>query len=207
MPTLQRKIAKRLSTGPQFEWLLIVSKKLNGSLPVYEAQVPFKFEVLPQDPEEIEARLVPVPKEHRPDIEWRVKNGDRCFVAKQNGQITFVAWAAFGKCYSYLLDREFRLADREAYGYGAYTLPRFRGNGLHPAATCHRLQFLREQGCERYVAFVEPGNHAAMRMPEKLGLEKVGVTGFIELFGLRWYFHRDRGALSALARRQYWRKM
>ncbi len=46
-----------------------------------------------------------------------------------------------------------------------------------------------------------------MRMPEKLGYDKAGVTGFIEVLGFRWYFHKDRGVFSALRRRSYWRKM
>lgn len=184
-----------------------MTKTLDGSLPAYQARIPFDFEILPPDIEEVEARLAHIPAEHRPDIERRIHNGELCAVAKHNGQIIYVSWIAFGTCYAHILDREYELAEDEAYLYSVYTLPKFRGNGIHPAASCHRLQLLKEWGYKRDHAFIEPKNSAAMRMPEKLGYEKVGITGFIEVFGLRWYFHKDRGAFSALKKRNYWRKM
>jgi ribosomal protein S18 acetylase RimI-like enzyme len=207
MVSFLRKIIRRLFRRPQFKQLVIVTRRLDGSLPAYQARIPFDFEVLPPDIEEIEARLAHIPAEHRPDIERRIQHGHLCCVAKHNGQIIFVSWIAFGTCYSYVADREYELADDEAYLYSAYTLSEFRGNGLHPAGTWHRLQLLKNRGYKRALNFIEPKNSAAMRMPEKLGYEKVGVTGFIEVFGFRWYFHKDRGAFSALKKRNYWRKM
>jgi GNAT superfamily N-acetyltransferase len=200
------KIIKRLFRRPQFRQLVIISKILDGSLPAYQARIPFDFEILPPDVEEIEAHLAHIPAEHRPDIERRIRNGDRCCVAKYNGQIIHASWIAFGTCYSYLLDREYELADNEAYWYGAYALPEFRGKGIHPATGCHILQLLKGRRYKRILAFIEPENSAAMRMPEKLGYDKIGITGFIEVFGFRWCFHKDRGALSALKRRNYWQK-
>lgn len=207
MGGLLRKTVRRLSRRPRLTWLTVVCHSLEGTLPAYHAQMPFHFDVLPLDVQEIKARLAHLPVEHRSDIEQRIHNGHRCFVAKHGGQIVFVSWAAFGKCYSYALDREYKLADTEAYGYSAYTLPEFRGNGLHAAATCYKLRSVAESGCKRYLFFVEPRNSAAKRMPEKLGLEKVGITGLIEVFGIRWYFHWDGGAFSALKKRNYWRKV
>jgi ribosomal protein S18 acetylase RimI-like enzyme len=206
MVSLLRKIIRRLFRRPQFQYLVIVAKTLDSSLPAYQARIPLDWEILPPDIEEIEARLAHIPPEHRPDIEWRIHNGQRCCVAKHNGQIIHAHWTAFGKLYSYALDREYELADTEAYGHGAYTLPEFRRKGIHPAAACHMLQVLRDEGYKRVFGLIEPKNSAAMRMPEKLGYDKLGISGFIEVFGLRWYFHKDGGAFSALKRRNYWQK-
>jgi len=206
MVNLLGKIVRRLSRRPDFDHLIIVAKPLEGTLPIYKARIPFDFEVLPPDIEEVEGRLAHVPFEHRSDIEQRIQHGDRCCVAEFNEQIIYASWTAFGTCYSYALDREYELAKGETYLYSAYTLPKFRGYGIHPAVTCRRLRLLRSWGYKRDLAFIEPKNLAAMRMPEELGYAKVGITGFIEVFGFRWYYHRDGRAFSALKRRNYWQK-
>jgi RimJ/RimL family protein N-acetyltransferase len=130
-----------------------------------------------------------------------------CCIAEYQEQVVFVSWIARGVCYSYLLDREIELADDEAYLYSDYTVPEFRGNGIHPSATTQRLDYLKQQGYSRAYAFIEPRNAAAQRMPGKVGYIKIGTTGFMELAGFRWYFHRDGGKFSALTRRNYWRKV
>ncbi len=202
-----RKMIRRLFRKPRFEQLLVVTRTIDGSLPTLQAQTPFDFMVLPPDVEKIEVSLAHIPAIHRNDIERRVYNGDMCCVATHKKQIMYAAWTAFGKCYSYALDREYELADDESYLYGAYTVPAFRRKGIHPAMSCHRLKLLKERGYKRELAFIEPENTAAMRMPEKLGYDKVGVTGFIEAFGFRWYFHRDQGIFKVLENRTCWRKV
>ena len=202
-----RKLIRRLLRKPRFRQFVVVTRRLDSSLPVYQARIPFDFEELPQDVEKIEASLAHLPAIHTNDIGRRVQHGDLCHVAKCNGQIIFISWIAFRECYSYGLDREYELADSQAYVYSAYTLPEFRGNGVYPAAHCHSLQLLKDSGYKQILTFVDPKNHAAMRMPEKLGYDKIGITGFIEVFGLRWYYHRDRGAFSTLKTRNFWRKV
>jgi len=202
-----RKLIRRLLKKPRFRQFVVVTRRLDGSLPVFQARIPFDFEELPQDVEEIEASLAHLPAVHRNDIGHRVQRRDLCHTAKHNGQIIFASWIAFGERYSYALDRRYKLADSEAYLYSVYTLPEFRGNGVYPAAHCHSLKLLNELGYKRILACIDPENFAAMRVSEKLGYDKVGTTGFIEMFGLRWYFHRDHAAFSALKPRSFWRKV
>jgi len=204
---LLHKITGRLFRKPQRMRLVIVARTLSESLPAYQARIPLAVKVLPPDVDETERCLAHIPPEHRPDIERRVRHGHLCCVAEHNGQIIYVSWIAFKICYSYLLDREYELADDEAYWYGAYALSAFRGNGVHPAVGCYILQLLKDRGCKRVLGFVEKENPAALHSVAKLGFKKVGLTGFIEVFGLRWYFHRDDGVFSALKRRNCWRKM
>ena len=205
MSVLQ-KLSNRLQRKPSFSYLLIFAKKLDESLTTYQARIPFDFEVLPADVDEIETSLAHIPFEHRSDIGRRVRNGDRCFIARHLGQVIFVFWIAFGKCYSYLFDREYELGLDECYGYSAYTLPEFRGKGIQPAATCQINKLLNDWGYKWTYIFVEPRNEAALRMPRKLGYEKIGSTGYIELFGIRGYFHWDRGSFTALKQRGYLQK-
>lgn len=204
---LLNKTIGRLRRKPQFYYLIIVTRTLDDLLPTYQSQLPLDFELLSSEVSEVKTKIAHIPVEHRSDIERRISDGDRCYAATYKNRTIFVSWTAFGKCYSYALDREYELADSAVYLYSAYTLPEFRGNGIYPAANCHRLQLLKDWGYKRDIAFMEPKNFAAMRMPEKLGYSKVGVTGFIEMFGFRWYFHKDHGIFSDLKKRDYWRKM
>jgi L-amino acid N-acyltransferase YncA len=203
---ITHKLVNRLRRRPGFSYLVIYAKTLDELLPIYQARIPFEFEVLPANVEEIEKELAHIPYEHRSDIERRISNGDRCFVAKSSNCIVHVDWVAFGKCYSYLLDREYELATDECYGYSAYTLLEFRGMGIQPATTYRRNKLLRDWGYRRVFAFIEKQNKAALRMPEKLSYEKIGYTGFTEIFGLRRYFHWDQGIFTALKKRGYWEK-
>jgi GNAT superfamily N-acetyltransferase len=205
--SLWRKVIRRLARAPRLEYLILIRRRLDGTLPAYAASMPLEFAVLPCDADVVERQLAHLPAEHRPDIADRLGRGHLCCVVKHNGQVIWVTWIAIGTYHSYLLDRDYELAPDVGCSYGSYTLPEFRGLGLHTAAMNHRLHELRERGFRQFFAFIEPENRAAMRPAEKLGYERVGATGFIEIFGVRWYFHRDGGAFAGLKRRYYWRKV
>jgi RimJ/RimL family protein N-acetyltransferase len=202
-----RSAVKRLCRRPQTRWFGVMMKGLDVQLPECQARVSVDVEELPPDATQIAIALGHLPKIHTFDIPQRVENGHRCFVARYGQQAVYVTWIALGQCYSYALDREYKLADDEAYSYSSYALPEFRGNAIHPAVRCHILHLLKEAGYERAYSFIDPKNRAAKRMPERLGYEKVGITGFVEVAGIRWYSHWDRGTFSALAKRSYLRKM
>jgi hypothetical protein len=202
---LLRKILRRLCRKPKLRYLCIVAKDLNAPFPSCQARIPLEFQLLSPVVKEIEERLAHLPAEHRPDIAQRVQEDHRCVVAIHEGKLVFASWTAFGSCYSYFLDREYELSDTEAYLYGAFTLPKFRGKRIYPASNCYRLQLLKEMGYKRELALIEHDNKAAHRMPKQLAYRKAGITGFIEIFGFRLYFHRDHGAFSALTKRYYWR--
>jgi ribosomal protein S18 acetylase RimI-like enzyme len=203
----QRKLIRRVLRTPKLQWLDIVARDLNQNVQFFPARLPFRFEVLPPDLLELEKRLVDIPDVHKSDLKRRVAYGHICCIAEYEGQVIFTSWIATRRCYSYLLDREIELGNDEAYLYSAYTLPEFRGQGVHPSATTRRLQYLKEHGYTKAFAFIEPNNNAAQRMPAKLGYKKIGTTGLVEVAGIRWYFHRDGGHFSAITRRNYWRKV
>ena len=207
MTALSSKIVRRLRVKPQLRYLWVVGKKLDDPLPISNPKIPIKHEILPPKVVEIEARLAHLPEIHRPDIANRIRNGHRCAVSTYDGLVIHAAWIALGKCYSYYLDRQYKLSKTEVYYYGAYTLPEYRGHRIQPASVYWQMQLLNEMGYKRIFAYIEPNNKAAQRMPERLNFCKFGVTGYVEVFGVRWYFHRDGGAFSTLNKRNYWRKV
>ncbi|MEW6404807.1 MAG: GNAT family N-acetyltransferase [Chloroflexota bacterium] len=201
-----RKLVNRLRRKPGFSCLVVFAQKLDALLPTYEARILFEFEVLPANADQVRTRLAHIPSEHTFDIEQRIRNGHRCVAAKHLGHIIYANWIAFGKLYSYLLGREYELASNESYVYSAYALPEFRGKGIYPAVASQTNKLLRDWGYKRVYVFMEPHNRAALQMPAKLGYEKIGYTGYVEIFGWRRYFHWDRGMFAALTKRGYWQK-
>lgn len=204
---LLERVIRRLCRRPRLERVIVLSRSLDGPQPFYECLLPLEIETLSGTAEEIKALLSHLPVEETYDIEERLKRGDGCVVAKHDGRVVYVAWAGFKKCYSYLLDREYELANGEVFGYGAYTVPEYRGKGIHPTVGCRMHGEMREKGYKRALSFIDPKNLPAISIIEKYGLERVGVSGYVEVFGIRWYFHWGRGAFSALTKRHYLRKV
>ncbi len=203
MLSLPRRVARRLARGPEAKRFVVVARALDRELPRYEASIPFSFEILPPDPAIIRSHQSHIPEEHTFDIEQRVAKEHLCCVARHRGAVVFVSWIGLKTGYSYHLPRTFELAEGEAFLYGAYTLPDYRGRGLQPACAARRLRWLHGEGYTRALALIDPKNPAAMRMPQKLNFDRVGASGYYEIFGLRWYYHFDGGAFSALRRRHY----
>jgi RimJ/RimL family protein N-acetyltransferase len=202
-----RSAIKRLCRRPQTRWFVVMMRTLSIQLPECQTRVSVDIEELPPDADQIAAELGHLPSIHTFDVPQRVESGHRCFVARYGQRSVYVSWIALGQCYSYALDREYKLADDEAYSYSSYTVPEFRGNGIHPAVRCYILRLLKEAGYDRAYSFIDPYNQASKRMPERLAYERVGITGFVEVAGIRWYSHWDRGTFSALEKRSYLRKM
>jgi L-amino acid N-acyltransferase YncA len=200
------KAASRLRRGAGLAYLFVMALDISGELPNYSAKTEFDFEILPPDARTVEAALEAIPPEHTSDIAERLANGHRCAVARQHGNVVYVTWAGFHTAYSYYLDRAYELSDEEVFGYSSYTVPEVRGQGIHPAVQCLLFRQFQSQGYKRSLRFIEPANRAAMRMPEKLGYTRAGVTGDVQIFGYRWYFHRDKGTFRELKKRYYWRK-
>jgi GNAT superfamily N-acetyltransferase len=170
-----------------------------------EPHFPFRFRILA--PAEMQERLAHLPSEHTPDIPKRIREGQTCLVAEHDGSVCCVLWAATAKCYSYRLDRKYPLANDEAYVHGAYTVPALRGCGLLTRGLGYYAEWLRARGVRRILVIIAPTNAPAVRAALKQRYRPVGTTGFVEVFGFRWYFHCDRGAFKALRRRYYWRRM
>jgi hypothetical protein len=205
--SLGRKVAGRLSRRPRFAYLTVWKRELDRPVEVFPAAIELDYVDGPEDPNELRELLKDVPIEHRNDVDQRQRAGQRCFIARHRGQVVHTAWVAFGTCYSYLLDRAYDLASDQAYLHGSFTQPDFRRQGVQLAGTCHRLQVLRDRGFRRVLGLVDPKNPLAMRSHPKTGYVSAGTSGFVEVFGLRFYFHRDRDAFTALRRRNYWRRM
>jgi ribosomal protein S18 acetylase RimI-like enzyme len=117
-------------------------------------------------------------------------------VGIHDGAVAHAAWAGIGTFKAHWCDRRFRLQPGEAYIYGAYTVPEFRGLRIHPASAIERLRQMRQRGIRRVYWFVDPSNHAAQQLPIRLGAARVGTAGYIEVAGIRLHYLTDIGYLT-----------
>lgn len=158
-------------------------------------RVPVTWEIA-RDLASVENRVRDLPAELWSDVGDRLARNHWCVVGMSNGDVAHAAWAGVGTFKVHLFNRWFRLDPGDAYLYGAYTQPRFRGLHIHPASAIERLRRLRACGIQRVYWFVDPSNHAARQLPGKLGGVRVGTVGYVEVAGIRLHYLTDIGHLT-----------
>jgi ribosomal protein S18 acetylase RimI-like enzyme len=168
---------------------------MESPLATIATRVPVSWETA-RDLASVEARVRDLPVEHWSDIGDRLAHSHWCVVGIHNGAVAHAAWAGIGTFKAHWFDRWFRLQPGDAYLYGAYTLPEFRGLRIHPASAIERLRQMRQRGIRRVYWFVDPANHAARYLPDRLGAPRIGTAGYIEVAGIRLHYLTDIGHLS-----------
>ena len=164
-------------------------------LAAIDPRIPVRWEVARDLP--AARRLVrDLPAEHRGEVGDRLALRHWCLAGLCDGVVAHAAWAGIGAFKAHWFDRWFRLQPGDAYLYGAYTLPAFRGLRIHPASAIERLRQARERGIRRAYWFVDPANHAARRMPARVGAVRIGTAGYIEVAGIRLHYLTDVGHLT-----------
>jgi RimJ/RimL family protein N-acetyltransferase len=124
------------------------------------------------------------------EIRKRLEKGDKCFVARHDGTIAQVGWAATGTARIDYLDCEIKLADDEAYIYGSYTAPRFRNLNIPAVRGNQMVQHFRDLGYFRLISALMPENKPAFRPIEKIGYRRFGVMGYVKVGRWRHDFCR-----------------
>lgn len=184
---------KRLSMKPVYRRALVMWLPLTDDLPIIEPKIPVTFEELTESAFDELISVRPYLTKER--ILLRLEAGHRCYVARFNGRIVHSRFVAVEKAYAIYLRTAIPLSPHEVYFYDAYTVPEYRGNGICPAVARFVGGEMRQLGYRQAVAFILPDNHPSLRVWFKLGGQKKGYIGFVELFGARRYFYRvkDRG--------------
>jgi len=88
------------------------------------------------------------------DLEQRYDRGDRCILAIVKNQIAHCGWVRFGDASMPSLGILASLDAHEAYLYGGYTLPEFRGQGLQRAGIAERMRYLRTRETSKVYRWV-----------------------------------------------------
>jgi ribosomal protein S18 acetylase RimI-like enzyme len=131
----------------------------------------------------------------------RLAAGHLCFAAWSGARIVAVSWFKKGAARLPVLERELELDPQTIYAYDSWTDPELRGHNIASARASQSLRMLHEAGYERLVSYVLPENRAGLKPPQKIGMQRAGVAGFVQLGPIRIDFLRWRGPLELSLRR------
>jgi hypothetical protein len=202
---LVRRIKDRLFRKPLQNHSLVYSNKYCADYPAPICEVDFEFkEITATDNDEIE-EFTHVDEWHtsKSSVLKRLEEGDHIHIAKHQGRIVVSHSAVTkDKFEDIVLRREFKLAPNEAYYWGAFCVPAFRGRGILSAFGRYSLsEMALKHGRTNGLLFIMTSNKSSQRAVSKFGWVKVGRAGFIEIFGIRFHYLLGREAFKATRRR------
>ena len=151
---------------------LLFSSSLSPSLSPAETDLPLEYGFL--QPEEIELFHA-----YRPDVgadgaARRLRQGERCFVARLDDRIVSARWIMTGR----VRVPEFRLtlplAPDAVFVYDSYTSPDVRGRRVASATSTRLSAILAAEGWTNMLATVLPENGAGIKNATRSGLREVG---------------------------------
>ena len=125
----------------------------------------------------------------------RLRRGLLCYAVKDGNRIVATMWCDLDE---FNFQPNYRhLERREAYLFGAYTDPSYRGQNLAPLMRLSCYAALRAIGRDTFFSYTDYSNAAARRFKQKLGAVdeslRVHVNAFERFsrtFTLREYTHR-----------------
>jgi GNAT superfamily N-acetyltransferase len=176
----------------RYRRVLLLERWLDDPIAPITPRVPVIFSALA--PTHIDEYLRFRRKALRTRIEERIARGDECFVARHDGRIVCVSWAARGEHFMRPLHYRYAIGSSEVYLYDGFTVPTFRGRAIAPALGVHVLERLAGAGVTRVTIAVEPGNVANLRARAKTGFRVCGRIDFLRLGRHVWHRRRERRA-------------
>jgi GNAT superfamily N-acetyltransferase len=201
-----RRIFERLRRRPQQFQTFVVRWTLAES-PDVQAAIDVTVKPLSPDAEELDALLAVWPwARSRDDIRRRLADR-RCYIALHRDRVAAWIWISDD-----LVDdhsqREFELGEDEVYFRDAFTLAEFRGKSVLPALMAWASRDLtRSLGKSIAWSLVSVSNVPPLRILARYAdrrlAERVGVAGFVEVFGIRLHYLFGSRAFPQTRRRVY----
>jgi ribosomal protein S18 acetylase RimI-like enzyme len=118
----------------------------------------------------------------------RLRDGERCFIARLHGSIIHSTWITSGCMHIDYLDRDTVLAQDEAYIFESYTAPSFRGHGIGSAVWSSIVKSCQEAGFRKVTAVVIPENKKGFGPPSSLNFQAKGLMGYYRIGTYRKHF-------------------
>jgi len=162
--------------------LVVVAREVAGP-PGSRAKLALSFEYLGQESLDDYMRLRP--DADRFEIQRRLLTGQRCALARHNGEVVSARWVATERAEVPYLDLVFALPEGVAYVYDVYTTPSARGRGISGEARIQYEELLRAAGTRTLIGTFMPENTAGLGLVRGAGYERVGMIGCLRLPGLR----------------------
>jgi GNAT superfamily N-acetyltransferase len=133
----------------------------------------------------------------------KLEEGWLCYAAKHNGRIVASGWTILNDRFEdAVMKRTFSLGPDEVYYWRVYCIPEFRGKGAIPYLLQKTSQDLaRNYGKTSVLVLSLTNNKRILNVYKKIGWERIGRAGFIDLLGFRFNYLWGRDAFKETSKR------
>jgi ribosomal protein S18 acetylase RimI-like enzyme len=169
--------------------LLLLDRPLTEPVPPAQATSPLAMDWL--SPADVAEYLAFRSSRDARLLDERFERRHRCLLARADGRLVGVMWAATERAVIQSLRHELPLAPGEVYLYDAYTDPAFRGRCIAPVLSVELLRRFRDEGCRRAIRGTVPENEAALRAHAKAGFERYAIIRRVKLGPWRFVWQRE----------------
>jgi hypothetical protein len=181
-------IALKVLARSVYREVVLVERELRNLWLEPSTEVPIQVRRLRR--RDIPAYIELRPDQSEEEVVRRLDNGHFSYVTWTDGRISSAVWFQDGPVWIPDVDHLLSLGPREVYSYDSFTDPELRGRNIAPARGVQTTRLLRAFGYRTVIGFVLPENRAGFRQPEKLGLERSGRIGYLQLGTARLQYHQ-----------------
>jgi len=96
-------------------------------------------------------------------------------------------WDTTAPPHLWFLGRTLRLLEGDSYSGHGFTVPVFRGLGLHLVAHLMALERARARGCARSISIIARWNAPSLAVADRVLRQTVGTVGYWNVGGARRY--------------------
>lgn len=186
--TFWHLLARCASPFGLLELAFLYEMDLARAVEPFRAKAPVRIKLAaPEDVGELAAALAQSENRGNPEMPSlrqallrRLSAGELCFLALSGTRIVHYNWISFRRKES-LAGRMIVLGDDAAYCGGAYTVPGWRGYGIHTEVNAAMLRFLQQKGFRRAYTFVRADNRSSRKTMERIGWRRTGIMAAFTL--------------------------
>jgi ribosomal protein S18 acetylase RimI-like enzyme len=121
------------------------------------------------------------------DAIYRLQNGHRLFVLKENGRIVFFLWAEKKQSTISWFDLHMHIPQDMIYITGVYTIPEFRNRGIAYKLKREIFHYLKKEGIKNLIEVVDPSNATALKMDKKIGFREYQIVYYKRYWFIRCF--------------------
>ena len=155
-----------------FDLSVVYRKDLSEPLEPFRARIPVEIGLAAES--EIDGMVRSSPYHDPETLRARLRAGNKCFVARIDGNIVGFNWLAFGA----VRDEYYaiRLEARDAYCMDARTEEAYRGHAIHTELLYRMLAHARDMGFRHAYTRVSAMNISSWKTHLRLGWQEIGTT-------------------------------
>ena len=165
-----RALRRTLHPVVRIDRLLFFITDLSAALPRIQARIPVEIRTATHEDFETFAATFERMGVESGELQERRDRGDIAFLALVDGRLVHSQWITFEAPLVSEIGVRLALGPREVCGYGATTLPEWRGHAIHPAVSLTIREYERARGYVRHINWVWKSNFEGARGTEKLGI-------------------------------------